>query len=477
MMPVAEFSGRFGWGYDGVGLYAPAHVYGTPDDLRHFVDRAHAQGMAVILDVVYNHLGPDGNVLPDFSPDYFTDRYQNDWGQAINFEGPRPVREFFAQNAAYWIDEFHMDGLRLDATQDIHDASKEHVLAALVASARQAAGDRRAFVVAENEPQDTRLVRSAASGGYGIDAVWNDDAHHAAVVALTGRREAYYRDYLGSAQELVSCSRFGYLYQGQYYSWQKQRRGTPALDLPPHAFVCYLENHDQVANSAFGRRLHQVASPARLRALTAWLLLGPETPMLFQGQEFWSSKPFLYFADHRPELASAVRDGRREFLSQFGHVADPAVQQALPSPSDEASFRGCQLDFGERQTHQAAYALHRDLLSLRSGDPVLARAGALRPEGAVLGPATFVLRYLDPEYGDRLLVVNLDRDLEFVPVREPLLAPPADLRWRLRWSSESLEYGGEGTAAIDLDARFVLPTNTALLFVPDRADGETVACR
>jgi maltooligosyltrehalose trehalohydrolase len=467
MMPIADFAGRFGWGYDGVDLYAPTHLYGTPDDLRQFVDRAHAEGIAVILDVVYNHLGPDGNFLVEFSPDYFTGRYKNDWGEALNFEGPAAARDFFVQNAAYWIDEFHLDGLRLDATQDIHDSSTEHVLAAIVSTARRAARPRRVLIVAENEPQHTKIVRDPSSGGYGADALWNDDAHHTAVVALTGRREAYYRDYLGSPQELISCARLGYLYQGQFYSWQKQRRGTPSLDLLPHAFVAYLENHDQIANSAFGKRLHQVSSPGQLRALTAWLLLGPETPMLFQGQEFWSAKPFLYFADHRPDLASAVGEGRREFLSQFPSVRDAAVQEMLASPSDAETFERCKLDFAERQTHAAAYALHRDLLGLRRTDPVLAVAGSMRPEGAVLGSSSLALRYLNRDHGDRLLIINLDCDLDCMPVREPLLAPPAHAQWRLLWSSESPAYGGSGTPTIDLENRFVVPGRSALLFVAE----------
>jgi maltooligosyltrehalose trehalohydrolase len=317
MMPVADFAGRFGWGYDGVNLYAPSRLYGTPDDLRRFIDRAHAMGIGVILDVVYNHLGPDGNYLPEFSPDYFTDRYKNDWGEAVNFEGPAPARDYFVENAGYWVDEFHFDGLRLDATQDIKDASPEHVIRSIARRARESAGQRTVYLVAENEPQDTRIARAPEEEGYGLDALWNDDYHHTAVVALTGRREAYYTDYKGSAQELVSAAKYGYLYQGQWYQWQKQRRGTPAFDLPSHAFVAYLENHDQVANSVFGRRLHQQSSPGRHRAITAWTLLGPATPMLFQGQVFSSSAPFLFFADHREELRDSIRNGRREFLSQF----------------------------------------------------------------------------------------------------------------------------------------------------------------
>ena len=280
LVPIIGFGSR-----SGVRCESQPRIYGTPDDLRFFVDRAHAR-IAVILDVVYNHLGPDGNYLNDYSPDYFTDKYTNDWGQAINFEGPEPVRALFVQNAGYWIEEFHFDGLRLDATQDIKDASSRHAIADIVATARKAAGALPIVVVAENEPQHTILVRDPARGGYGVNALWNDDAHHVAMVAMTGRREAYYRDYLGTAQELVSCSRFGYLYQGQWYSWQSVCRGTPALDLPASAFVTYLENHDQVANSASGKRLHQLTSPSIHRAMTAWLLLGPATPMLFRGRSF-----------------------------------------------------------------------------------------------------------------------------------------------------------------------------------------------
>ena len=467
MMPVAEFPGRFGWGYDGVALYAPAHIYGTPDDLRSFVDRAHALGLGVILDVVYNHLGPDGNYLAEFSPDYFTDNYSNDWGRAINFEGPPAARAHFVQNGKYWIDEFHFDGLRLDATQDVRDASPRHVLADLVAAGRAAAGEVPIYVVAENEPQDTRLARPPSKGGFGIDALWNDDAHHAAVVALTGRREAYYRDYQGSAQELISCARFGYLYQGQWYSWQTQRRGTPALDLPAHAFVTYLENHDQVANSAFGLRLHQSAAPGRHRALTAWLLLGPATPMLFQGQEFSSSRPFLFFADHNPELAEAVRVGRVEFLAQFPSLTDDRVVRSLPPPGDAATFAACKLDLTERNRHAPAYALHRDLLALRRDDPVLARAGTYRVEGATLGPGALLLRYIDAEAGDRLLIVNLECDLDFSPAREPLVAPPYRARWRLRWSSEAPEYGGQGTPPLDPDGPWLVPGSSALFFVSE----------
>jgi maltooligosyltrehalose trehalohydrolase len=463
MMPVAEFAGLFGWGYDGVDLYAPTRLYGTPDDLRRFIDRAHALGVGAILDVVYNHLGPDGNYLTEFSPDYFTDRYRNDWGRAINFEGPPEAREFFVRNAAYWIDEFHFDGLRLDATQDIRDSSPEHAIASMVARARAAAGTRQLYIVAENEPQHTNLARPPARGGFGVDALWNDDYHHSAVAALTGRREAYYTDYTGAPQEFVSSAKYGYLYQGQWYAWQDQRRGTPAFDLPATAFVTFLENHDQVANTAFGTRLRLRSHPGRYRALTALTLLGPSTPMLFQGQEFGSTRPFLYFCDHQPELAEPIRRGRRDFLKQFPSTSDPDVQHALPVPCSEETFRRCVLDHGERDRHPEIWALHRDLLHLRRHDPAIAAAATTRIDGAVLAPETFVLRYDGGGDGSRLLLVNLGPDLDPSMLAEPLMAPPAGCFWTLQWSSESVRYGGSGTGPIHPNTEWHMPGEAAVL--------------
>ena len=463
MMPVADFAGRFGWGYDGVNLYAPTRLYGQPDDLRAFIDRAHALGLGVILDVVYNHLGPDGNYLEEFAEEYFTDAYTNDWGRAINFEGASPAREFFVANAAYWISEFHFDGLRLDATQDIHDASPAHVLGDIVAAARRAAGERRVFIVGENEPQQVRLLKPAGEGGYGLDALWNDDFHHAAVVALTGRREAYYRDYMGSPQELVSCVKYGFLYQGQYYGWQKKRRGTAALDLPASALVSYLENHDQIANSGFGRRLHQRVAPGSHRAMTAYLLLGPATPMLFQGQEFNASSPFLYFADHNPELRESIEQGRREFLRQFDSLRDPQVGDQLPPAVDEESFAKSRLHHDERERNVEALALHEDLLALRRTDGVLGGRAA-RVDGAVLATEALVLRFFGADAGDRLLLMNLGSDVDLSPVPEPLLAPPAGCTWTLLWSSELPRYGGQGTPAIRFDDVIHLPGYCAVVF-------------
>ncbi len=469
IMPVAEFPGAFGWGYDGVDLFAPTRLYGTPDDFRRFVDRAHELGLGVILDVVYNHLGPDGNYLEQFSENYFTDRYENDWGRAINFDGDDagPVRELYLANAGYWIEELHMDGLRLDATQDIHDSSKDHILVAIARRVREAGGARSTWLVAENEPQQTSLARPADQGGYGLDALWNDDWHHTAIVALTGRSEAYYTDYCGSPQELISAAKYGYLYQGQRYTWQKQRRGTAGLGLPATAFIDFLQNHDQVANSARGERCHLLSHPGVFRAMTALLLLGPATPMLFQGQEFCASGPFLFFADHKEELARAVRRGREEFLAQFPSVAQPATREGIPDPAARETFERCKLDWSERASHAHCFALHEDLLRLRREDPVFRVQGAGGIDGAVLGPSAFVLRFFAPEQGDRLLVVNLGKDLELAPAPEPLLGPPEGGRWETVWDSEQPKYGGSGAPpAEDEEGGWRLPGYAAVVLSP-----------
>ncbi len=468
VMPVAEFPGLFGWGYDGVDLFAPYHHYGTPDDMRRFVDRAHALGLGVILDVVYNHFGPDGCYLRQFAEHYFTDRHATEWGEPINYDDADsgPVREFFVANAGYWIDEFHLDGLRLDATQNIYDDSPDHVLAAIGRRVREAGRGRATYVVAENEPQHVKLVRPPEQGGYGLDALWNDDFHHTALVALTGHNEAYYTDYLGTPQEFISAAKWGYLFQGQWYHWQKKRRGTPAFDVHPAAFVNFIANHDQVSNSARGLRPNRLTSPGRFRAMTALLLLGPGTPMLFQGQEFAASSPFFYFADHKKDLAELVRRGRTDFLKQFRSIADPEIQKGIPDPHDPATFARCKLDLAERQTHQWAYDLHRDLLRLRRTDPVFSRPRPRGIDGAVLGPNAFVLRYFGEGGDDRLLLVNLGRDDHFDPAPEPLLAPPEGKVWRVRWSSEAARYGGGGTAPPDTEENWHVPGEAALVLVP-----------
>jgi maltooligosyltrehalose trehalohydrolase len=466
VMPIADFPGRFGWGYDGVDLFAPTRLYGRPDDLRRFIDAAHRRGLAVILDVVYNHLGPDGNYLKQYSDGYFTNRYKTDWGEPLNFDGPGsgPVREFFLANAAHWIDEYHFDGLRLDATQTIFDASDDHILAALARRTRAAARGRSIILTAENEAQQSRLARPPERGGYGLDGVWNDDFHHSARVALTGRDESYYSDYGGTPQEFISSLKWGYLYQGQRYGWQKKRRGAPGLDLPPWAYITFLQNHDQVSNSGLGTRIHHLTSPGRLRALTALSLLAPGTPLLFFGQEFACSSPFHFFADHKPDLARLVAKGRRGFMAQFPSMAAPEVQALIPDPAGKATFQSCKLDLSERRTNAHVYALHRDLLKLRREDAVFRAQRRGGADGAVLGEEAFVLRFFGDGGDDRLLLVNLGRTLRLTRVPEPLLAPPEGRAWAVLWNSEDPRYGTTGgVPPEDAEGEWTLPGESAVV--------------
>lgn len=445
VMPIASFPGRFGWGYDGVYLFAPAHQYGSPDDVRRFVNEAHGLGLAVILDVVYNHFGPVGNYFSEFSPTVHGD--PGEWGDSINYDGDgsQPVRDFMTENAAYWIREFHFDGLRIDAVGALRDTSEEHVVSAICRAARQAAGTRRVFIVGECEAQESRFFKGTGRYADGLDAIWNEDWHHTAVVRLTGRRQAYLTDYRGSAQEFASMARHGFLYQGQWYSWQKHPRGSYALGLPSWRFVSFLENHDQVANTGPGDRLYQLASPSHWRALTALLLLGPGVPLIFQGQEFGSSRPFTYFADHEGDLAAAVEKGRLEFLSQFPNLAVPEMQARIPPPADIQTFMSCKLLDIERMADSQAVRLHRDLLRLRRDDPVLGLLGTDRVliEASAPSEDVVLLRYLGAG-AHRLLIVNLGDDGE-LPMNDPLMAPLPVTTWAHIWSSEQPHYGGGGT--------------------------------
>jgi maltooligosyltrehalose trehalohydrolase len=467
VMPVGDFPGRFGWGYDGVAMFAPTRLYGTPDDMRRFVDRAHALGIGVILDVVYNHFGPADNFVKEFSPYYYKDTF-NEWGQALNFDGEQsgPVREFFLANAGYWIDEFHLDGLRLDATQAIHDGSPDHIIATIARHARAKAGGRSIILVAENEPQETRLVRPLDRGGYGLDAVWNDDFHHSAVVAMTKRAEGYYGDYLGTPQELISALKWGYLFQGQYYTWHKRKRGVPTFGVPSSSFVTFLENHDQVSNSARGDRLHFLTSPGLYKAMTAMMLLAPPTPMLFQGQEFAASSPFLYFADHAAEVGQMVRQGRMKNLATFPSMAHPEIQAILPDPTAYETFERSKLDLSERQSHAPIYNLYRDLLKLRREDPVFRAQRGDRLHGAIIGPEAFLLRFLGDDGDDRLMILNLGRDMYTRSLAEPLIAPPEGKDWDVLWYSEALRYGGCWAPPVETEEHWRIPGHAAVVLHP-----------
>lgn len=462
IMPIADFPGRFGWGYDGVSMFAPTRNYGSPDDVRRFIDQAHRVGLGVILDVVFNHFGNFGNYLSKFSDDYFTDRYKNEWAAAINFDGEQaaPVREFFTALAHYWIDEFHFDGFRYDATQCVYDLSSRHILAEATQAARAAAKGRKTYFTAENEPQDVVHLRPLEQHGSALDALWNDDFHHAAMVRLTGKNPAYYSDYLGTVEELISAVKHGFLYQGQLSQWQDKPRGTSTLGLPASAFVSFLQNHDQVANSATGERATQSVDRGRYRAMASLWLLSPQTPLFFQGQEFAASSPFLFFADFNETDGAMVAQGRLDFLQQFPELRLPEARSRVPDPRKRETFERCRLDFAERQTHGHVLALHEDLLKLRREDPVFRRQRADLIEGIRLSDDSFVLRYLSPNGDDRLVIVNFGADLWLSPSPVPLLAAPLNRGWSLLWTSEHPKYGGGNMPWVETDAGWRIPAET-----------------
>jgi maltooligosyltrehalose trehalohydrolase len=471
LMPIADFPGLFGWGYDGVNLFAPTRLYGEPDDYKKFIDTAHALGLAVILDVVYNHFGPDGNFLRAYSTDYFTHKYENEWGEAVNFDGPHSaaVRELYVSNAVYWITEYHFDGFRFDATHRIFDASSTHILAEIAQHVRFAAGTKQVLLIAEDDSLNVQHIRRQTEGGFGFDCIWNDDLHHSLMVRLTGHREAYYADYRGTVQELLSALKWGFLYQGQSSASLKQRRGTPTYEFAPSCFVTYLQNHDQVSNSSLGLRIHAIAAPDLLRAATALWLLTPGTPMFFQGQEFAAHAPFPYFADHSGELGSLVSTGRKKFLSQFPSLASAEMQARLSDPADRTVFERCKLNLAERRLNAAVYHLHRDLLWLRKNDAVLRALRPGRMDGAVLNDDAFVLRFFADNGADRLLLVNFGRDVNPEIMPEPLLAPPLHMRWHIAWSSEDPKYDGGGVVECESpDGRWCIQGHAAAFLIPQQ---------
>jgi maltooligosyltrehalose trehalohydrolase len=375
LMPVADFPGRRNWGYDGVNLFAPARCYGAPDDLRRLVDAAHHLGLAVIQDVVYNHLGPDGNYLAAYSPFYFTDRHQSPWGAGVNLDGENSgrVRDFFIDNALHWIREYHMDGLRLDAVHALVDEGRRHFLAELSARVRDAASDagRKVVLVAEDNRNLARLVQPESEGGWGFDAVWADDFHHQARRLLAGDRDGYYEDYTGSTEDLAATLRQGWFFCGQHSKHLKGPRGTDPGRLSMDKFVICVQNHDQVGNRALGERLHHQVDLASYRAAMALLLLAPETPLLFMGQEWAASTPFLFFTDHHEDLGRQVTEGRRREFQGFAAFSDPKAWERIPDPQAPATFEASRLNWDEveREPHASLRRLTRALLGLRRQEP------------------------------------------------------------------------------------------------------------
>lgn len=470
LMPVADFPGERNWGYDGVSLFAPSRTYGGPDALRRLVEAAHARGLAVLLDVVYNHLGPDGNYLREFSRDYFTERHSTPWGDAFNLDGPNsaPVRAFFIANACYWAHEYHLDGLRLDATHALRDDSATHLLQEMAAAVRATLPAGRNFVlIAENEANDPTLVRPAAvepaagqqaehtagqppeaAAGYGFDAVWADDFHHQVRVALTGEREGYYADYSGSAADLAATIRQGWFYIGQQPADGGAPRGQPTGGTQPPQFVFCIQNHDQVGNRALGERLsHQIGLDA-YRAASLLLLLSPYTPLLFMGQEWAASTPFQYFTDHHEELGRLVTQGRRAEFARFVGFASETV----PDPQARDTFVRSKLRWDERARapHAGMLRLYYDALRLRAGLPALRQRSRDAFEVAPLAEAVLALRREGPAPGTTLLlVVNLRGARELALGDDRRTAAPGGQRWEIVLDSEDAVYGGRGAAPFD----------------------------
>jgi maltooligosyltrehalose trehalohydrolase len=408
LMPVSQFPGARGWGYDGVYLYAPHTAYGGPEGLKRFVDAAHARGLAVLLDVVYNHLGPTGNYLASFGP-YFTSRYVTPWGQAVNLDGPRSdeVRRFFCDNALMWLRDYHVDGLRIDAIHALLDTSARHFLEELrgdVATLEAHSG-RRLVLVAESDLNDPRVVRAPDVGGYGIDAQWSDDFHHALHTVLTGERSGYYEDF-GSLADLAKALEDVFVYDGRYSVFRGRRHGRPVGDLPRERFIGFLQNHDQVGNRARGERSSHLLGRGRLEVGAALVLLGPFVPLLFQGEEWGATAPFLYFTDHEDaDVARAATEGRRDEFTAFGWAPDQ-----VPDPQEPATFARSRLDWGEpgREPHASLLAWHRRLIALRRA--------IVRPAERVRGRFDEAARWLALDRPTTSVVCNLGDTTHRVPL-------------------------------------------------------------
>jgi maltooligosyltrehalose trehalohydrolase len=412
LMPVAEFPGARGWGYDGVYLYAPHHAYGGPEGLKRLVDGCHARGLAVILDVVYNHLGPAGNYLPRFGP-YLTGRYRTPWGAAVNLDGrgSATVRRFFVENALAWLRDYHIDGLRIDAVHAIVDTSAIHFLEELCADVRALEIDvgRPFLLIAESDLNDPRIVRPGDIGGYGLDAQWNEDFHHALHAALTGERVGYYADF-GSLSDLAATLERGFVYDGRHSVYRDRRHGRPLTGVSGQRLVGCLQNHDQIGNRPEGDRTSRLLGSARLKVGAALVLTSPFVPMLFQGEEWGASSPFLYFTDHSdPALAAAVREGRRREFAAFGWK-----EEGVPDPQAPATFARSKLDWSEieREPHRTLLEWHRELIRLRRRLPALCdgrleRVRVRFDEGE---------RWLAIERGDVTVACNLSERRRVVPV-------------------------------------------------------------
>ena len=437
LLPLADFPGKRNWGYDGVLQFAPDASYGTPDDLKRLIDAAHARGVSVMLDVVYNHFGPEGNYLHVYAKKFFTERHHTDWGAAINFDGEhaRPVRDFFIHNALYWLEEFHFDGLRFDAVHAIVDDSKTHILNELAQTVRERLGQKRSIhLVLENDKNQSRFLQYAGGQPKDYDAQWNDDFHHACHVLVTGERDGYYGDYADKpAAHVGRCLAEGFAYQGDPSPYREgEPRGEPSRGLPPLAFVNFLQNHDQVGNRAMGERMLALSSREKLRPMTAAWLLSPQPPMLYMGEEFGAATPFLFFCDFGPELAKAVTEGRRREFGRFANFSSEEAKALIPDPNARETFERSKLDWTslDEKEHAEWLDFYRNLLRVRRERiaPCLTGDAQTSSSYHALSNEALTAEWTLPN-GNRLtLLLNLSgtpQTLKNAPGGECLLVEPA----------------------------------------------------
>jgi 1,4-alpha-glucan branching enzyme/maltooligosyltrehalose trehalohydrolase len=420
LMPVADFPGRRNWGYDGVYQFAPDSTYGRPEDLKKFVQSAHARGMMVLLDVVYNHFGPEGNYLGLYAPQFFTDRHHTPWGNAIDFDGAasRAVRDFFINNALYWLNEYRIDGLRLDAVNAILDDSTPDILTELADVVRSTIEPgRHVDLILENDRNQSHyLQRTKQCRPRTYSAQWNDDIHHTLHVVVTGEKDGYYSDYSDRpVDRLGRCLAEGFAYQGEVSIYRNgEKRGEPTTGLPPTAFVSFLQNHDQIGNRAFGERILTIADPRAVRAASAILLLSPQTPLLFMGEEFGAQTPFLFFCDFEKDLAAAVTAGRRNEFARFARFSDAAAREGIPDPNDLRTFEISRLDWDvvTQAAHQEWLCLYRNLLALRSRHivPHLSNGCDISASYKTRGDCGLAATWIFPDYGKLTLLANLGAD-------------------------------------------------------------------
>ena len=417
IMPIADFPGQWNWGYDGVLLYAPDSSYGRPEHLKTLVQEAHTRGLMVLLDVVYNHFGPDGNYLPAYAPQTHTNRHKTDWGDAINFdgEGSKEVREFTIHNAIYWIEEFHLDGLRLDAVHAIKDDSPKHLLDELAERVRQAAGERHVHLILENEQnQASRLCRNRGGDPQQYTAQWNDDMHHVLHTAATLESNGYYGDFKNDTDKLGRALAEGFAFQGEVMKCSGVKRGESSGHLPPTAFISFMQNHDQIGNRAFGERINAIAAPEAVRAIASIYLLLPQIPMLFMGEEWGSSQPFPYFCDFGGELGDKVREGRRAEFASFPEFKDPEQRGRIPDPLAKETYLSAKLDWAQsRQKHHADWlAWYKRLLKVRQDNvvPILDQLGAFAGSYHVLATGAVVACWTIESRRTLVLAANLSND-------------------------------------------------------------------